>query len=236
VPACEYNPFEAVQTNNNGAKNIIEAALDIGVSRVMSVSTDKAVNPANLYGATKLVAEKLFVQANLYSGTAHTRFSSVRYGNVMGSRGSVIPLFLKQRETGKITVTDERMTRFWVSLDQVTQFVISSIEQMRGGEIFIPKIPSMNIMDLGKAIAPDCEVEILGIRPGEKLRETLISEDEARSTIELEDRYVVKPTGWWFDTWGDDGEPLPNGFEYNSETNSEWLGQDDLMALLKDMS
>ena len=185
VPACEYNPIEAVLTNITGARNIIEAALDTGVKKVMAVSTDKAVNPVNLYGATKLVSEKLFVQANAYSGAGPTRFSCVRYGNVVGSRGSVIPLFLQQRRTGRVTVTDARMTRFWLILEQGVRFVIHCLNRMHGGEVFVPKIPSMSITDLTTAVASDCKVEYIGIRPGEKLHEVLVSEDEARHTVEL---------------------------------------------------
>lgn len=237
VPACEYNPIEAVMTNVMGARNVVDAALDTGVSRVMALSTDKAVNPINLYGATKLVAEKLFVQANAYSGAGPTRFSCVRYGNVVGSRGSVIPLFLKQRENGTITVTDPRMTRFWITLEQGVRFVIRCIEQMHGGEVFVPKIPSMNIMDLVKAVAPGCEVEYIGIRPGEKLHEVLISEDEARHTLELDDMFVVQPVHpWWFsDNWRD-GRPLPDGFRYGSDTNTQWLRVEDLRALVEGLT
>jgi UDP-N-acetylglucosamine 4,6-dehydratase/5-epimerase len=178
VPACEYNPIEAVLTNITGARNVIEAALDCGVKKVIGISTDKAVNPVNLYGATKLVAEKLLVQANAYSGSGPTHFSCVRYGNVVGSRGSVIPLFFAQRKNGKVTVTDARMTRFWITLEQGVRFVIQCIEQMHGGEIFVPKIPSMRMTDLVTAIAPECDVEYIGIRPGEKVHEVLVSEDE----------------------------------------------------------
>ncbi|HEY7545695.1 MAG TPA: UDP-N-acetylglucosamine 4,6-dehydratase (inverting), partial [Blastocatellia bacterium] len=232
VPACEYNPIEAVMTNVMGAKNIIDAALDSGVSKVLALSTDKAVNPVNLYGATKLVAEKLFVQANAYSGTGPTRFSCVRYGNVVGSRGSVIPLFLKQRDSGRITVTDPRMTRFWITLDQGARFVIGCIERMHGGEVFVPKIPSMSITDLARAVAPDCNVEKVGIRPGEKLHEALVSEDEARHTVELDDMFVVKPAHpWWIgDNWKE-GRSLVEGFRYTSDTNMEWLGVEDLKKL-----
>lgn len=193
VPACEYNPIEAVKTNIHGAENIINAALDAGVQKVLALSTDKAVNPVNLYGATKLVAEKLFVQANSYRGDGPTRFSCVRYGNVVGSRGSVVPVFLEQRKHGKLTVTDERMTRFWLTLEQGVRFVIRCIEEMKGGEVFVPKIPSTSIMDLVQAIAPDCSIEFVGIRPGEKLHEVLISEDESRQTIDLGDMYVNMP-------------------------------------------
>ncbi|GAI95569.1 unnamed protein product, partial [marine sediment metagenome] len=185
VPACEYNPFEAIQTNIIGAKNVIDAAIDQGAKKVIAISTDKAVNPINLYGATKLCAEKLFVQGNSYSGERGARFSCARYGNVVGSRGSVIPMFKKQREGGKITVTDERMTRFWLTLEQGVRFVTRCIEQMQGGEVFVPKIPSMRIMDLAEAVAPGCEIEFVGIRPGEKLHELLISRGESRYTSEL---------------------------------------------------
>ncbi len=237
VPACEYNPIEAVLTNVMGAKNIIEAALDVGVKKVMALSTDKAVNPVNLYGATKLVAEKLFIQANAYSGTGPTRFSCVRYGNVVGSRGSVIPLFLKQRPSGKITVTDPRMTRFWITLEQGVRFVIGCIERMQGGEVFIPKIPSMNIMDLARAVAPDCEVEEVGIRAGEKLHEALVSEDEARNTVELVDRYVIQPAHpWWSKENWTDATPLTEGFRYTSDANQEWLSVADLKRLAEELS
>ena len=231
VPACEYNPIEAVVTNINGGRNVIEAALDTGVKRVMALSTDKAVNPVNLYGATKLVAEKLFVQANAYRGTGTARFSCVRYGNVVGSRGSVIPLFLDQRDSGKVTITDPRMTRFWLTLGQGVQFVIDCIERMQGGEVFVPKIPSMNIMDLAAAIAPECKIEEIGIRPGEKLHEVLVSEDEARQGVELDDAFVIQPAHpWWaVENWAD-GKPLPDGFSYTSDHNSDWLDASQLRA------
>lgn len=235
VPACEYNPFEAVKTNILGAENIINAAIDSGVPRVLALSTDKAVNPVNLYGATKLVAEKLFVQGNAYSGALGTRFSCVRYGNVVGSRGSVIPLFKKQRQNGKVTVTDERMTRFWITLEQGVQFVIGCIERMHGGEVFVPKIPSMRIMDLAHAIAPDCEVQTIGIRPGEKLHEVLVSPDEANHTLEFDDMFVVKPAHpWWHaDNWKG-GRALQYGFSYASDNNTEWLTHEDLLAMAKE--
>ncbi len=234
VPACEYNPIEAVLTNVMGARNVIDAALDTGVQRVLALSTDKAVNPVNLYGATKLVAEKLFVQANAYSGAGPTRFSCVRYGNVVGSRGSVIPLFLEQRKNGKVSVTDRRMTRFWLTLEQGVHFVIRGIEQMHGGEVFVPKIPSMSIMDLIQAIAPDCAVESIGIRPGEKLHEVLLSEDEARHACEFADMFVIQPTHPWWETdnWVG-GKDLPDGFSYGSNTNERWLTPDELRGLLK---
>jgi UDP-N-acetylglucosamine 4,6-dehydratase len=234
VPACEYNPIEAVLTNVMGARNIIEAALDMGVKKVMAISSDKAVNPVNLYGATKLVAEKLFVQGNAYSGTSETRFSCVRYGNVVGSRGSVIPLFLGQKNNGKVTITDERMTRFWLTLEQGVRFVIRCIEQMHGGEVFVPKIPSMNIIDLVKAVAPGCEVENIGIRPGEKLHEILVSEDEVRQTLELDDMFIIKPAHpWWqIGNWVD-GRSLPDGFRYASNTNPQWLTVNELKQMVE---
>jgi UDP-N-acetylglucosamine 4,6-dehydratase len=229
VPACEYNPFEAVSTNVLGAKNIIDAAIDSGVRKVLALSTDKAVNPANLYGATKLCMEKLFVQGNSYAGKKRTRFSCVRYGNVMGSRGSVIPLFLKQRETGVLSITDRRMTRFWITLDHGVSFVRSCIERMHGGEVFVPRIPSMGIADLARAIAPECRIEVTGIRPGEKLHECLISPDEARHARRHGDMYVIQPEfPWWGGTADQDGEALPDGFAYTSDKNEEWL---DVAAL-----
>ena len=232
VPACEYNPFEAVQTNILGAKNVIDAAIDNGVKRVVALSTDKAVNPINLYGASKLVAEKLFVQGNSYVGGEGTRFSCVRYGNVVGSRGSVIPLFLEQRRRGKLTVTDERMTRFWITLEQGVDFVIRCVESTHGGEIFVPKIPSMKIMDLTKAIAPECEVTFNGIRPGEKIHESLVSADEARLTLEFDDMFVIMPMfPWWDKTRWKDGRSLPHEFVYTSDTNTSWLSHEQLQRM-----
>ena len=233
VPACEYNPFEAVQTNIIGGRNVIDAAINQGVHRILALSTDKAVNPINLYGATKLCAEKMFVQANAYAGARETRFSSARYGNVVGSRGSVIPVFLEQRKSGKITLTDARMTRFWITLDQGVRFVIRCLEQMHGGEIFVPKIPSMRLAELAEAIAPDCEIETIGIRPGEKLHEVLVSEDEARNTLETEDMYIIRPAhAWWkCENWAS-ARPLPDGFRYASDTNSAWLTSEQLQELI----
>lgn len=229
VPACEYNPFEAVQTNVMGAKNVIDAAIDNGVKRVIALSTDKAVNPVNLYGATKLVAEKLFVQGNAYAGAGGTQLSCVRYGNVVGSRGSVIPLFLEQRKSGVVTVTDPRMTRFWITLEQGVAFVIHCVELMHGGEIFVPKIPSMRVMDLVEAVAPGCEVRLSGIRSGEKINESLLSEDEVRHTLELPNMFVVQPE---FRDWSSEGSHLlPNGFRYTSDTNSQWLTSEELRRL-----
>jgi UDP-N-acetylglucosamine 4,6-dehydratase len=224
VPACEYNPMEAIKTNIMGTSNVIEAALDAGVGKVMALSTDKAVNPVNLYGATKLAAEKLVVQSNAYAAGTATRYACVRYGNVVGSRGSVVPVFLQQRQSGKVTITDERMTRFWLSLEQGVHFVIRCIEGMHGGEVFVPKIPSMKVVDLARAIAPKAKIEVIGIRPGEKLHEVLISEDEARTTVERQDMYVVVPSEpLWERSLHYEGEPLPDGFRYTSDTNPQWL-------------
>ncbi len=232
VPAAEYNPIEAVMTNIFGAKNVIDAALDCGVKRVLALSTDKAVNPANLYGATKLVAEKLFVQANAYSGKGPTRFSCVRYGNVLGSRGSVIPLFLAQRKTGRVTVTNRRMTRFWLTLEQGVNLVIKALGQMVGGEVFVPKIPSMSILDVVDAVAPDCEVDEIGTRPGEKLHEVLISEHEAPNTIELDDMFVITPPHpWWEGATYAKGHALSSPFQYASDTNEEWLAPEELLQM-----
>jgi len=237
VPACEYNPFEAIQTNIMGGRNVIEAAINQGVRRILALSTDKAVNPINLYGATKLCAEKMFVQANAYAGPQNTRFSCARYGNVVGSRGSVIPIFLEQRKRGKITVTDPRMTRFWITLEQGVRFVVDCIERMHGGEIFVPKIPSMKLVEMAEALAPGCEVEYVGIRPGEKLHEVLISEDEARNTLELPDRYVIQPAhSWWRKENWQQGRPLADGFRYTSDSNPWWLTSEALHELVASSS
>ena len=233
VPACEYNPFEAILTNVMGAKNVIDAAIDTGVRRVLAISTDKAVNPVNLYGATKLCAEKLFVDGNAYAGDRATRFSCARYGNVVGSRGSVIPVFQEQRRHGRITITDPKMTRFWITLDQGVRFVIRSLEQMDGGEIFVPKIPSMSIMDLSRAIAGDCDVKFIGIRPGEKTHEVLVSEEEARYTRELDDMFVILPVDreGAHARWAK-ARQLPDGFRYSSDDNPQQLTADALMGLI----
>lgn len=230
VPACEYNPMEAIKTNIMGTSNVVEAALDAGVKKVLALSTDKAVNPANLYGATKLAAEKLVIQSNAYAAGTATRYSCVRYGNVVGSRGSVVPLFLKQRASGKVTVTDDRMTRFWLSLEEGVHFVISCIEQMEGGEVFVPKIPSTKVIDLARAIAPNAKIDIIGIRPGEKLHEALISEDEARTTVELDHMYVVQPAEalWFGYAWDKKGKRLADGYHYASDNNTEWLDVDGI--------
>ncbi len=233
VPTCEYNPMEAVKTNIVGTSNVVEAALDAGVKKVMALSTDKAVNPVNLYGATKLAAEKLTVQSNTYAAGAATRYSCVRYGNVVGSRGSVVPVFLKQRGTGKLTITDPRMTRFWLSLEQGVRFVIKCLEEMRGGEVFVPRIPSMKVVDLAKAIAPEAEISFVGIRPGEKLHEVLVSEDEARNTVERDAMFIVKPPETlWERTLQYDGQPLPDGFRYSSDTNRDWLDVPGIRRLI----
>lgn len=238
VPSCEYNPFEAVKTNIHGAENIIDAAIDVGVKKVVALSTDKAVNPANLYGATKLCAEKIFIQGNAYSGPRGTRFSCVRYGNVIGSRGSVIPLFREQKKTGKITITDGRMTRFWITLDQAVELVVTALRHAQGGEIFVPKIPSMKVIDLAEAIASECEIEIIGIRPGEKLHESLITEEEGRNTISYNGMYIILPNyTWWAGRQNyKTGQQLPESFSYVSNQNDEWLSVEDLKKLVCDAS
>jgi len=234
IPSCEYNPFETVKTNILGAQNVINAAIDNNVEKVMAISTDKAVNPVNLYGATKLCAEKMFIQANSYVGTKITKLSCVRYGNVVGSRGSIIPLFKKQKKSNTLTITDERMTRFWITLDQGVEFVIKCIELMHGGEVFIPKIHSMRVMDLAKAIAPDCKIKFIGIRPGEKLHEVLISEEEARHTVKFENFFVIEPQYHWWrrDNWKG-GNRLKDGFRYSSDSNSEWLTIETMKRMIK---
>jgi UDP-N-acetylglucosamine 4,6-dehydratase len=234
VPACEYNPLEAIKTNILGSSNVIEAALDCGVQKVLALSTDKAVSPVNLYGTTKLAAEKLFVQSNAYAAGKATRYASVRYGNVVGSRGSVIPIFIKQRATGRLTITDPRMTRFWLTLEQGVRFVIRCIGMMRGGEVFVPKIPSTRIVDLARLIAPQAELDVIGIRPGEKLHEMLINEDEARSTVELDDMFIVQPTSelWFGHDWRASGRSLPDSFRYASDTNPEWLTAEQMQAFI----
>ncbi len=236
VPAAEYNPIEAIKTNIMGAANIIDVALDRNVQKVIALSTDKAANPINLYGATKLCSDKLFVSANSYSGVRQTHFSVVRYGNVIGSRGSVIPFFLKMKETGTLPITDQRMTRFWITLEQGVHFVLKCLDIMHGGEIFVPKIPSMNIMDLAKAIGPECQYEFVGIRPGEKLHEVLVPEDDARRTLEFEDFYIIQPD---FSSWNihaehyDHGKPCPDGFSYSSDQNPQKLIPEDLDNMIR---
>jgi len=233
VPACEYNPSEAIKTNIDGGQNVIDAAIDCGVKKVLALSTDKAVNPVNLYGASKLCAEKLFVQGNSYVGDRPTRFCCTRYGNVLGSRGSVIPLFQRQRATGKVTITDARMTRFWLTLEQGVRFVLHCIENMHGGEVFVPRIPSMKILDLAEAVAPGCEIEVIGIRPGEKLHEAMVSRDEARHTLRLGDKYILQPNyPWWDEEHWAEGDCLPEGFEYTSDKNDEWMTIEELRKII----
>ena len=233
VEACEYNPFEAVRTNVHGAQNVVDVAIDAGVPRVIALSTDKAVNPVNLYGATKLCAEKIVVQGNAYAAQTETRLACVRYGNVVGSRGSVVPLFRHQAEAGRLTITDERMTRFWIRLEQAVELVLFALDHMVGGEIFIPKIPSIKIVDLADAMAPGVPREVIGIRPGEKLHEVLITADESRHTVDAGEVYVVQPDHpWWTGNprWLD-GKPLDDGFTYTSDNNDWWLGVDELTAM-----
>jgi UDP-N-acetylglucosamine 4,6-dehydratase len=233
IPACEYNPFEAILTNVMGAKNVIDAAIDSGVKRVLALSTDKAVSPVNLYGATKLCAEKLFVQANTYGHPRGTSFACVRYGNVVGSRGSVIPLFQAQRAEGRVTVTDPKMTRFWITLDEGVRFVTRCLQAMHGGEIFVPRLPSARILDLVEAVAPGCRVEFVGIRPGEKLHEVLVSEDEARQALALPGMYVIEPTlpSWSYVPWTEGGR-LADGARYASDTNDRFLTPDEIRELI----
>jgi UDP-N-acetylglucosamine 4,6-dehydratase len=232
---CEGNPFEAIQTNITGCRNVIDAAMNQGVRRVIALSTDKAVNPINLYGATKLCAEKMFVHANAFAGGSGTRFSCARLGNVVGSRGSVIPVFLEQRKRGKITLTDSRMTRFCITQDQGVRFVVRCLEVMYGGEIFVPKLPSMRLANLAEVAAPGCEIQDIGIRPGEKLHEVLISEDEARKTVELENMYVIQPPHPWWEkeNWAE-APALPEGFRCASDTNPRWLTKEELAELVAD--
>jgi UDP-N-acetylglucosamine 4,6-dehydratase/5-epimerase len=235
IPAAEYNPYECIKTNVLGAQNVIEAAIDAGVEKVVALSTDKAVSPINLYGAAKLCAEKLFTAGNSYS--PKTRFSCVRYGNVIGSRGSVIPLFKKQAQAGKLTITDERMSRFWITLDQAVDLVLLALSNMNGGEIFIPKLPSMLMTDLAQAICPDCEIEIVGIRPGEKLHEAMIHSDDARRTVEHDNYFVIQPeapdtggkTYWGYKPPAGN---VAEGFEYASDTNDWWLSDAELKGMI----
>lgn len=239
VPIAEYNPMECLHTNVFGAENVVRAALDAGVKKVIALSTDKAANPINLYGASKLASDKIFVAANNMSGSIGTRFSVVRYGNVVGSRGSVIPFFQKLVDEGakKIPVTDPRMTRFWITLQQGVDFVLSSLEMMHGGEVFVPRIPSMKITDLADAMAPGVKHEIVGIRPGEKLHETMVPVDDGRRTLKLKDRYIIQPTFafWSGNQYQKNGaDCVPDGFEYSSNANDEWLDGAGLKKLLSE--
>ncbi len=237
VPAAEYNPFEAVKTNIIGAQNVINVAIDQGVKRVIAISTDKAANPVNLYGATKLCSDKLFIAGNAYVGRDKSIFSVVRYGNVVGSRGSVIPFFLKEREKGVLPITDVRMTRFWITLEQGVEFVLWCLEHMCGGELLVPKIPSMNIVDLTKAIAPECETRIIGRRPGEKIHEVMIPRDDARTSLEFDNYYVIQPNfKFWSrrSTWNG-GRPAEEDFEYSSATNPWKLTIDEMTDMIKNL-
>jgi len=242
VPIAEYNPMECIKTNINGAQNVIDAAIAAGVKKTIALSTDKAANPVNLYGATKLASDKLFVAANNLVGDKPIQFSVVRYGNVVGSRGSVVPYFLKLiREGAKaLPITDKRMTRFFITLQQGVDFVLKNFERMQGGEIFVPKIPSMRIVDLAHALAPNLPQDIIGIRPGEKLHEIMCPADDSHLTLEFADHFVIKPTitftqsrNYRVNRLGEEGVPVPQGFEYNSGTNTQWLDEEELQAMVK---
>lgn len=237
VPSCEYNPFEAIKTNILGGQNVIDASIDNEIAKVMFLSSDKAVNPVSLYGATKLCAEKLFVQSNSYVGQKRTRISVVRYGNVIGSRGSVVPTFKAQKEKGFLTLTDERMTRFWITRAGAVEFIVNCIERMQGGEIFIPKIPSMKIIDLAKAIAPEAQIKKIGIRPGEKINEILLVSDEAEHTKEFDTYFVIEPKFpfWQRNNAEMGGKFLPEGFKYSSDTNDHWLTKEELKKMLEEL-
>ena len=239
VDTAEYNPFEVIKTNIFGAQNVIEAAIDKGVKKVIALSTDKAVSAINLYGATKLCSDKLFVSANSYASGKNTKFSVVRYGNVMGSRGSVIPLFLEQQKTGIFTITDPRMTRFWITLDEAVNFVLKNFNRMQGGEIFVPKIPSMKVVDLAKAINSKCEQEVIGIRPGEKLHESMISVEDAKNTLEYYDHYIIQPSFKWWDSEEyinkSKGSRVHSDFSYTSDNNERFLSVKELKNILKEI-
>jgi len=239
IPSCEYNPFEAIKTNVNGAQNVIDTAIDRGVSRVVALSTDKACQPINLYGATKLCSDKLFIAGNSYTGDKKTKFSVVRYGNVMGSRGSIVPFFKDLVTSGSksLPITDDRMTRFWLRLDQAVELVIYALENMSGGELYVKKIPSIKITDLAKAIAPNLPIEIVGIRPGEKIHEKMISSDDARNTLELEGHYIIQPNFHWWEKRNKalKGKPVPINFEYHSGNNDKWLTVEEIRKLLANL-
>lgn len=238
VPAAEYNPFEVVKTNILGAQNVIEACIDNNVKRVIALSTDKAAIPINLYGATKLCSDKLFIAGNAYAGGRVTRFAVVRYGNVLGSRGSVLPLFLKQKKEGVLTITHKEMTRFWITLPKAVELVVNAFRLMTGGEIFVPKIPSMKMIDFAMAIAPEAEIREVGIRPGEKMHEVMIPEDDARHTREYKDHFRIIPE---FMNWevpkdlNNGGKPLPEGFVYSSDKNDRWLTKEELLSIVKNI-
>ncbi len=240
VPACEYNPFEAIKTNIHGAKNIVDAALDRGVKKVVALSTDKAVNPINLYGGTKLVSDKLFISANAYSGESGTVFSVVRYGNVAGSRGSVIPFFKKLLNEGnkELPITDFRMTRFWITLEEGVDLVFKAIKESKGGETYISKIPSFNICDLAKAMKSDIQLKEVGIREGEKIHEVMITKDDSKNTYEYDKHYIIYPNFEWWDVenyFSEGGKLIEEGFEYNSGTNAEWLDTEELKKALENL-
>lgn len=234
VDTAEYNPFEFVQTNVMGSQNVIEAAIDTGVKKVVALSTDKASSPINLYGATKLTADKLFVSGNHYAAAYETRFSVVRYGNVMGSRGSVIPYFRALAERGEsLPITDLRCTRFFITLPQAVQFVVDSFDLMQGGELYVPRIPSMKITDLAQAVAPGAAMHDVGLRPGEKLHEEMISPEEGRRALQIGDRYVLQPDlGSWGYTPPADGKPVEDGFAYRSDSNDEWYTREDIERII----
>lgn len=238
VPAAEYNPFEFIQTNIVGAQNLIEIAIESNVKKVLALSTDKAVSPINLYGATKLCSDKLFIAGNSYSGLGGTRFSVVRYGNVLGSRGSVLPVFLKLRASGRIPVTDPRMTRFWIRIEDGVKFCLDRMKTMLGGEIFIPKLRTMNIVDLAKAVCPDCEIDFIGIRPGEKIHEVLIPKDEARRSVEYDAYYTILPTMLYapLEDYMGEGKMVSDDFEYKSSSNEQLLGQEEIRQILGDFA
>ena len=236
VPAAEYNPTEVIKTNIYGAQNIVNVAADRSVKKVIALSTDKAANPINLYGATKLCSDKLFIAANAFVSGDESRFSVVRYGNVIGSRGSVIPFFLEKKKEGVLPITDPRMTRFWITLEQSVEFVLKCLEIMVGGELFVPKIPSMKITDLAQAICPECKTEIVGIRPGEKLHEVMITKDDAYNTVEFKDYYVVKSFFRNFERRFNGGKTLPEDFEYNSGTNQWLLTIEEMRNMIKELA
>ena len=235
VPAAEYNPFEFVHTNVLGAQNIIEAAIDTGVKKVVALSTDKAANPINLYGATKLCSDKLFIAGNNYSGGQSTRFAVVRYGNVVGSRGSVVPFFLEKRKSGVLPITDMEMTRFWITLEQGARLVLNGLRDMHGGELYVPKIPSMRVTDLARIIAPECKLEHVGIRPGEKLHEIMIGREDARNTVDNGSHFIIQPM---LKFWEANGGPYANlprceeGFAYSSDSNDRWVSDEEMKQMI----
>lgn len=236
VVAAEYNPFEAIKTNIMGAQNVIECAIDNGVEKVVALSTDKAANPINLYGATKLASDKLFVAGNSYAGGRATRFSVVRYGNVLGSRGSVLPLFIEDAEKGELTITNSDMTRFWITIEEAVALVMKAFKKMSGGEIFVPKIPSMSMGDFAKTIGPKCKIKVIGIRPGEKMHEIMIPSDDARHTLEYNDHYRIIPEFLpWKESDGEKGKPLPLNFCYSSDTNTMKLSPEYLLKMAEEV-